>query len=280
VGVVAFVGMAMDCGSGPGRVPLEKPQWVCPVADTDTTAAISGISASGLDDAIHLRWIIGSDPDLVGYIVHRRSESDLIDKYYETLPLDYEQRNSPGQEIEFIDEGVAIGRMYHYVLFAYDSDSNRSHRSDTLSFGLVDKPVLVSPEHTHVVTTSTPVFTVGTQRLIAGVKSFVVFVATGENRDSLVWVSPRMAAPLSPRIPTSVTYGTNTGGTVKVEKLTPGRRYQWRVDMQGSSNEPAHLPCECVYDTSRCANTDSGQLRPGDVSFLGSRSRWRTFDVE
>ena len=275
--VVGFAQLGMDCsGSGPESTPLARPRWVCPEADT--TGLVGGIGPSSSDQAMHLKWTIGDDPDLVGYILHRRTSSDLIDKLYASIPLTREQLANRGRETEFVDQSVQREKTYYYVLFAYDADSTRSARSDTLGFMLVDKPVLYTPGVGARVTTSRPTFVFGRLKADDKVLSYVVRVDSGTTADhKTMWISSRGDLGFLVYEHAVVTYGV--GGIIIRPALAPGV-YRWRVGFQGFTRDPARAPCDCVYDTVRCPDADPTLPLPEDISSVGSLSEWRGFIVE
>jgi hypothetical protein len=286
VGATAVI----SCGStGPGTADIEAPLWDCPQAPTarvqGDVGGFGGIGARPDDSYITLRWYIGTEESLIGYQMFRRSDESAVYRIRETILLTPDQlRNRRGEIIEWTDEETGTNHLYNYVLFALDSDSNRSVQSDTLSYSLKGKPVLVTPPHRSVIADTTPIFVFGHN--IRGsfdllMKDFVLRVEkfVGSNW-RLVWVSPLRGPRLSTvdQEKTAIEYAD--GGYIVEPTLSNGF-YRWRVDFTGIvTDRVPGPPCYCVYDTTRCADADPSLLNPNLITNAGSASRWQEFTVE
>lgn len=257
-------------------VTLARPVWECP--SPPAAEQEKGINASPSDDFVHARWLIGTDPDLDGYFVHRRKSTDLIDTLFATVYLTPDQLTKRGSTLEWIDRDTRVGGVYYYVLFAFDRKGNRSARSDTVGFGTLEKPMIYGPVQNQVVTDSRPVFQFGPRSTVLYVQSYVVRVVSDSTNSQTLWVSPRR--PLQGYTAgekTAIQYGS--GGFTRRAFLGPGK-YRWRVDFQGSYPfVTIDAPCGCVYDTSSCPGADSSLPLPEDLSFIGSQSAWVPFTV-
>jgi len=283
----AFVVIGMDCSStGPTKTELAAPVWECPQIPTAPVVGgvggYGGIGARSDGNSIHLRWYIGDEEELIGYQVFRRDPALNVYRRHETVVLTADQlRNRRGQPIEWIDGDVTLNQQYFYIIFAIDPDSNRSAPSDTLSYGLVGKPTLVSPDDYAQLSDPTPVFVFGHElHYLLLVNGYVLRVERDTGTDwELAWVSPQRSPALQglPNDRTSIEYGD--GGQVFLPELPPGR-YRWRVDFQGVLNAiPPELPCRCVYAPSRCEGADPTLPLPSQFSHAGSSSRWREFTI-
>ncbi len=273
-----FVGCSPN---GPEVVTLKRPQWECPTPPT--AVAEAGTGAHTDDGFVHLRWLIGDDPDLEGYHIYRRVHPDTFDTLYASVALTPDQLAKPGQVIEWRDEGSVVSASeqpvaYFYVLFAFDRNGNRSPRSDTVGYQLLPKPDLYAPLPKDIVTNPRPIFTFAPSRTVEGFHTFVVRVASDSGANSRVlWVSPRLN-------PWQVTAGDKTeaqygsGGIVVRDTLSQGK-YKWRVDAQGMPRTSIEAPCRCVFGPTGCPGADSNLPTPEEFSFFGSKSAWKSFTV-
>jgi fibronectin type 3 domain-containing protein len=89
------------------------------VTPTDLTAPgpPQGLAGVPLKNGIELNWIRNPEPDLLGYIVYRRSSGEPEFKRLNEIPLP--------KEI-YLDEGAALGQDYEYVVTAVDSSPNKN----------------------------------------------------------------------------------------------------------------------------------------------------------
>ena len=274
IGLV-FVGIACSPNK-PENITLARPQWACP--QPPTAEKEGGTCAYPDDDYIHLRWIIGDEPDLEGYYINRRRSTDFIDTLYATVVLTREQLSRRGEVMEWIDRGSSPGTLFYYVLFSFDRDGHRSARSDTVAYQLLDKPYLDEPGPKDTLRDGRPTFRFGPNRTDVNISSYVLRVVTDSTSSQVVWVSPQsgMQGGYTAGEKTTVQYGT--GGLIKRPTLAPGK-YRWRVDFQGISSTKLYAPCGCVYDPVRCPGSDSSLPSPSELSFVGSQSGWRQFII-
>jgi fibronectin type 3 domain-containing protein len=89
------------------------------VTPTDLTAPgpPKGLAGVPLKNGIELNWIRNPESDLLGYTVYRRSSSEPEFKRLNEIPLP--------KEI-YLDEGVALGQDYEYVVTAVDNSPNKN----------------------------------------------------------------------------------------------------------------------------------------------------------
>jgi hypothetical protein len=253
-----------------------RPIWECP---SPPSAEIEkGTSGGPYDDRVHLRWIIGEDPDLEGYYIHRRKSTDLIDTLFATVYLTETQKTKRGTTLEWLDPDSRVGEFYHYVLFAFDRKSGRSARSDTLGYGILEKPLAYGPVTNQVVADTRPMFQFGPRSTAPNVQSYVVRVISDSAVSRVLWVSPRLPpGGYTAGERTTIQYGN--GGFIRRAYLQPGK-YRWRVDFQGSyAFVTADAQCGCVFDTSMCQGASSSLPRPEDLSFVTSQSAWIPFTI-
>lgn len=116
----------------------DRPRWVeksLPEAWTE-----QGIDAEG--DGIRLTWHPNHDVDLAGYRIYR-ADTTIETGFHELVVIDLIQ--SFGADTSFLDELVMPYIRYYYTLRCYDNAGNLSPPADTLSYMVLDKPLLVSP---------------------------------------------------------------------------------------------------------------------------------------
>jgi hypothetical protein len=101
-------------GTGPQRVEGEPSErWCVDAIDDEAPAAVTGLTATGLEGSVNLRWEPNGEEDLRGYLVLRREEGS------DTLQL--LTTNGPIAETRWTDSTVMPGRMYTYVVQAVDN---------------------------------------------------------------------------------------------------------------------------------------------------------------
>jgi hypothetical protein len=76
-----------------------------------------GLAGIPLKNGIELNWIRNPESDLLGYHVYRRSSDEPEFKRLNEIPL---------QKEIYLDEGVALGQDYEYVVTAVDSSPNKN----------------------------------------------------------------------------------------------------------------------------------------------------------
>lgn len=273
---LAFAAIACS-PNGPDITVLERPQWECPTPPT--VVAESGTGAHPDDNSVHLRWIIGDDPDLEGYYVYRRVHPETFDTLYAAVTLAPEELAKPGQALEWVDKGSVVGTLYYYVLFAFDRKGNRSPRSDTVGYQLLPKADLYEPLPKDPVIDPRPRFRfTPSESGSIDLHTFVVrVVADSAERSRVLWVSPYLnPAGFSPGEKTEAQYGN---GGIVVQPTLPTGKYRWRVDAQGISRTAIEAPCRCVFGPTGCPGTDTSLPTPDELSFFGSKSAWKSFTV-
>ena len=280
--VVIGVGCSSNNSSG---TRLSRPKWECPRPAGDELT--SGSGASHDDNHIHLRWIIGSEPELVGYQIYRRLGADAVDTLYRTYYLDREQLDlrGTGATMEWVDSSTSLGVFAFYVLYALDDKDGISDASDTLGYMTTSKPESLIPALNEHVADSTPLFIFSTVGIEPYAVGFTVRVVTDSSTSRTVWVSSvQPFSGLTPHESQRVQYGTVDGSSGYLLRpfLSPGR-YRWRADFHGLHSyysAEATVPCYCAYDSTRCPDGDS-ELPPADKFYsVGSRSWWVNFTVD
>ena len=265
-----------DCGAGPKEVVRPpRPLFECPLPAT--LEAEAGIGPVPEDNRIKLRWPHNPDSGIVEYVIWRRSADDLLDWPYDTVDV----RDATKTTVkEYFDANISLNKTYYYVLFAYDAAHNRSARSDTAFYRLLEKPALSSPKAGATVATSRPLFSFQPQGSSRNISGYVVRVRKDDNKGTgaVQWVSPlTIISGFLQTEPTTVTYAYD--GTVVAAQLDNGGHYEWRVDFYNNSPtlEERPLASRCFSDGSDAASSlPAAKL----IYSVGSKSEWRKFKVE
>jgi hypothetical protein len=217
---------------------LGTPKFV-PQSQPDSVIE-AGIGQDPSTGGIFLQWY--PDPGAAGYRVFRTDSTGATG-----TPLNF-TIVADTKDTSIVD-GIAIttGVRYYYNLRAYTTDGALSNASDTISYGLLARPVLAYPGQNSSVSGSGLTFTwndfTGGGYTVIRVKDITVVPA------GVVWVSHR--------------HQINTGGqfswpfnfdSTATSSLVSGHSYQWRVDRFSLD----------------------GTGRP----YEGSRSAWGTFTVK
>ena len=99
-----------------------------------------GIDAISEKDAIFLEWYANKEKNLAGYVIYR---SKGVDENFEEIARITKRYNLI--DTTFIDESVDIQIRYYYFVRAFDDFVQFSSPSDTVSYKLVEKPILSYP---------------------------------------------------------------------------------------------------------------------------------------
>lgn len=125
---------------------VDPPARVILVAkSSDSSAVEAGIDAIYLDEspaknAIFLEWHPNTETTLAGYSIYR---SEFADRNYASLGKITKSFNVI--DTTFIDKSVSLNQRYYYFVRAYDDLQQFGEPSDTVSYKLVENPILSSP---------------------------------------------------------------------------------------------------------------------------------------
>ena len=280
----AWILFISGCGDGSSRRVLSRPVWECPQANISVYMDSSGFSYPE-DRKIHLRWYIGPEENLEGYEIFRQSEGDIVDTLYATRYVTSEELQNPDEPIHWADPYPAENVLNYYVIYSFDSDGNKSARSDTVGYALLGKPSIQFPTGDAVIQTSRPVFQFSLAGAIGSkVNSFLIRVESDSaDASQILWISGRQSLQAyDPWSVQELQYGKGIGGYTLRTELAPGR-YRWRIDMQGTHSNPylvPDYPCDCRFDPVRYPDSNPEDHEDDEFSFIGSKSGWAYFSVQ
>ncbi|RPH96465.1 hypothetical protein EHM69_01030 [candidate division KSB1 bacterium] len=165
-GLLLICGTFMWCGCGENEnasdeLPPAKPRWV--ERSSDDLYPQQGIRADpamAVNDGYHavrLEWYANTEPDVLGYRIYRCPENVSPLRFYVVADLRVSVDLQEGLDRYFwVDKGDSTGgaplrlldphpetgdsRGYFWMMLVYDSLGNRSERSDTLYYRLINNP--------------------------------------------------------------------------------------------------------------------------------------------
>jgi hypothetical protein len=194
--------------SGPSNSVSGQPfNNLAPLAPTTARAVAHHIEILDQLDIV-LDWAENGEADLVGYRVYRSTEEDFAPG--EAL------LHSEVIEPRFVDEDIAVGTIYYYLITAVDRGGKESAVSAQVSDVALPLPELLAPIAGEQAP-SRPIFTWGS---LVEVRSFQVVVTTSPTSGEV------SAMPLT-NDTTAVFAGRVEGGTIIA--LESGQIYYWKV---------------------------------------------------
>ncbi len=219
---IIFIGcillVSVQCGKDiEDPVPPSTPVWVEKTAPESPVE--SGIDADPLGDYIVLQWHKNPDNDISGYELYRTSVSS--DSGFDHI-ADIDVFTSSGVDTFYIDDSVRLETNYFYYLRAFDIAGNKSPRSDTIRYQIIEKVDLTEPLGN--IQELKPIFkwydfsTVSYEYVIK-----IINIKTKE----VIWIS-RLSRPNYGDLTQSVRY--NFDNQAIQASLNSGSSYQWRVD--------------------------------------------------
>lgn len=202
------------CSTSPVENIEKLPAPLLLPAPPDTALIEQGIDAVESGDFIQLDWRAGDEREPFRYRIYRGLSTD--DEY--TLIAEV------GGKIEtYIDSVGVIGTRYYYYVTAKDEDEGESEPSDTLSYQLLAKPVLLANTSSVRPTFSWQVNGTPPQ--------FYVLKLLETDTDKKIWVT-WVQTSFGDQME-QVKY--NFDSTAVRDSLRTGVSYKWRVDIVGPS---------------------------------------------
>ena len=198
-------------------IPPETPQWTeksYPDSERET-----GIDAVSEDDYIFLSWMPNPDEDIEGYHIFRAEGN--IDSNYQKI-ADVNIYSLGGVDTAYLDMDVLLNQYYYYYLRAYDQACNRSLRSDTICYQLVQKVDLLSPLES--IQEIKPLFRWYDFSTLASEYVIKLFKL---NPKEVIWIY-RFSRPNYGDFLQSITYDSDA--QAREDTLRKGVTYQWCID--------------------------------------------------
>ncbi len=120
---------------------------------TDTIPPAKPVGLEGIIDStgiVHLKWKLGNEPDLMGYLVYT---SNALSHDFTAITTDFVVTNSFTDSITI----QTLTKKVYYKIVAFDRNRNPSRYSDALELLRPDKIAPVSPVFTDFLVTDTSV---------------------------------------------------------------------------------------------------------------------------
>ena len=213
-------GIITGCGESiEDPEPPLTPRWVEKSAPEDTLER--GIDAYESGDGIFLEWYQNPDEDISGYKIYRADVSP--DNDFKLL-VDVNAFGIGGEDTSFTDNSVNFNVDYFYFLKAYDQAGNKSPRSDTIRYGIVEKVGLNYPSGE--ISDINPVFEWQDFYHYSS-NEYLIRVEKIYPKE-VIWIS-RMSPPNYGDYLQSISF--NNDGMAQQNELTDGVSYKWRVDI-------------------------------------------------
>jgi len=223
--------------------PPARPQWVEKSAPEDSVE--HGIDADPIDDYIYLEWHPNSDEDISAYKIYR-AEGKSSAKF--TLLTKVDAFSTFGGDTIYIDDSVELNKIYHYYLLAVDQAGNKSEPSDTIRYGLIQKPDLNYPLILNISETRPEFewhdFTSFSYQYIIRVEK--IFPS------EVIWIYRFNKTNYADTFQSMVFDINNTASEYE---LTAGTYYRWRVDA-------------------------ISEVDPFEIDVSGSESQWGYFSIQ
>ncbi len=192
----------------------------------DTSSVEHGIDAIYLDsqpnrNAIFLEWHPNLENTLAGYAIYRSESSNRNFANIARITQNF------GFDTLFIDNSVSLYQRYYYFIRAFDELDQYGSSSDTISYALVENPIL-----------SAPIGLIGSNRTPIFIWDFPAnfvphyFVYRLERKQNQVYNNfytqlLEMGADYDPHQEWRLSRAT------LLDSLNPGE-YRWRIDPVGS----------------------------------------------
>jgi len=231
--ILGVIFAILNCNKKSTGPELEPPVVIFVPCSEDTSEVEKGIDAVPEGDVILIEWYASTDDFVDRYEIYR-SESE--DKDYSLV----EQIEVP--DTSYLDLVPEINVRYYYYILAINIDNIKSESSDTVFYELLKKAEIISPKEKTNVTDTRPLF----QWKDPNEQHLNVIRLRDKNSSEYIWIS---------QVPSEYSdiqeVEFNSQGDAKVDTLTPGINYEWRIDVIGGQR----------------ANT-------------GSESEWATFAIQ
>jgi hypothetical protein len=224
-----FLLLLAGCDDEPVNKVNPPARVVLIASSADTSAVESGIDAIYLanspdQNAIFFEWRPNSENTLAGYEIYR---STFANQNYTSLVRVIE--NFGVIDTLYIDNSISLNTRYYYFIRAFDEFEQYSDPSDTISYEIIENPVLSSP--VGIIGNITAPLFIWDFPSLAVPQYFVFRLEVSENEiyrnlySKLVEISvdydPHQEWTLTELIPGAA--------------LSPGK-YRWRIDSIGSED--------------------------------------------
>ena len=169
-------------------------------------------------DGLHIEWDANEEDDIAEYKIYRSIQSDEGYQLIATLFKD---------ELFYEDTDVRVETEYYYRITAVDENDNESNMSQTISYTLLHKAVLMEPLNQSVVGTSSPIFK---WLEVNNAQGYVVRVFVNMEDKTTPWKEIWKSHEVFPFDELKLSYNEDNRAT---EPLENGKQYRWRVDTSG-----------------------------------------------
>jgi len=225
--------------------PPSRPHWVEKSAPEDSIE--HGIDADPIDDCIFLEWHPNSDDDISAYQIYR-AENKASAKF--TLLVKVDAFSTFGGDTIYIDDSVELNKIYYYYLLAVDQAGNKSEPSDTIRYGLIQKPDLYYP--LIEISEKDPQFNQFEWHDFTSLSYQYIIRVEKIFPSEVIWIYRFNRRNYADSFQ-SMLFDDNK--TASERELTAGTSYRWRVD--------------AIY-----------LVDPSDIDISGSESPWGYFSIQ
>ena len=233
--------------------PPSSPQWI-PKSEVEVWPE-RGIDAEP-GDVIYLEWYPNPEPDIDGYALYRKAESDTLERFEQVAYLSI---SDPFQSsTSYRDEDALVTyqiERYDYYLRAKDTGGNLSPPGDTLDYALLIQlsSARMDPQSLTDTLNTEREFTWAYGYNIA-MEDYVLTILDAQSQALIIRdaFQPTQYIGGTERWTFHPYWKVENGDSIWVD-LQSGHTYQWRIDMQAD------------YD--------------GNIERTGSESNWCYFTV-
>lgn len=192
--------------------PIVEIPFIIPTP-ADTAVVERGLDAVPELDAIQIEWQRSSQYQ--GCKIYRRCEDEDEFRVVARMGVN---------DSLFLDSNeIFTNKRYYYYLRAHDGQQNWSEPSDTVHYKLLPKAINLS-----IIAGDSLQFNWQVQEITPGY--YVIKLFDNQTAED-IWISlvPSGYAGMEE----SALF--NSDGRAKIQKLIPGRRYRWRIDIVGAT---------------------------------------------
>ena len=134
-----------SCNDNTGADSQVPPKVQMVMRSPDTAAVEQGIDAVPESNGIQVQWHKLYHPALAYYYLYRKADDEL---YFQRIKVIDPERITQGGDTTYVDNDttLSIFKWYQYFVTAANKEGDEGLASDTVTYMLVEKAILISPD--------------------------------------------------------------------------------------------------------------------------------------